>query len=83
MVKDIKVGDIVKSRSDGKLAIVTRVRDNLECPTKNKPYLLWERWAEIRWLDEARQQRLGPVSAVPIDNLQVISNTARVDEAGS
>ena len=83
MVKDIKVGDIVKSKSDGKLAIVTRVRENLECPTKNKPYLLWERWAEIRWLDEEYNYRLGPVSAVPIDNLQVISNTPRVDEVDS
>lgn len=83
MVKDIKVGDIVKSRSDGKLAIVTRVRENLECPTKDKPYLIWERWAEIRWLDKEHHQRLGPVSAVPIDNLQVISNTPRVDEADS
>tara|TARA_Y100000588_G_C14111994_1_gene863441 strand:+ start:548 stop:799 length:252 start_codon:yes stop_codon:yes gene_type:complete len=83
VVKDIKVGDIVKSKSDGKLAIVTRIRENLECPTKSNPYLFWERWAELRWLDEDRHRRLGPVSAMPLSDLEVMSRKTRDDEDDS
>lgn len=83
MVKDIKVGDIVKNRIDGKLAIVTKIRDNLECPTKNNPLVVWERLAELRWLDEDRHRRLGPVSTMPLAHLEVMSRKTRDDEDDS